>query len=252
MKLTARFLTMLTAFLLLSSLATTAQAQRGTRLNLRVSTYGCLAGDSKTTDLENVYVNTGWQALDTAMLEDITALNRVFGVNVPLYFLDDKSKNAFFVALKFPPLMQLDGMDPNLPVTGSVFMDATLLKSEFQEGGGSGMSIPAILGHEYAHAMQSANNFPLSGKWAELHADYLAGWFIALRGIFRLQDPNRAWISIASKGDYNFFEKGHHGSPQERAEAFAAGYLLLANGRQTSGVTAYSAGYQFVRAKGAR
>ena len=113
-------------------------------------------GPAELQSLTNVYVNTGWQALDAAMLEDITALNRVFGVNVPLYFLNDGSKNAFFVALKFPPLMQLDGMHPDSQVTGSVFVDATLLRNEFQEGGGSGMSIPAILGHEYAHAMQKA------------------------------------------------------------------------------------------------
>jgi hypothetical protein len=252
MKLRTRLLSIITTVVLLSVLAVTAQAQRGVRLNLRVHTYGCLAGTSETADLGDVFVNTGWQALDAAMLEDITALNRVYGVNVPLYFLNDGSKNAFFVALKFPSLMQADGVSPNTPVTGSVFFSAALLKDEFQEGKGSGMSIPAILGHEYAHAVQKANNFPYEGKWPELHADYLAGWFIALRGVFRLQDPNRAWVSISEKGDYNFFDKGHHGSPQERAEAFAAGYMLLAQGRQTSGISAYNFGLQFVKAKGAR
>lgn len=232
--------------------AGTAKAQSGVRLNVTVPTYGCLAGTSETAELGDVYVNTGWQALDNAMLDDITALNRVYGVNVPLYFLDDGSKNAFFVPLKFPSLMRQDGMNPETPVSGSVFFGVTLLKQEFKEGNGNGMSIPAILGHEYAHAMQRANDFPYDGKWRELHADFMAGWFIALRGIFRLQDPNRAWASISEKGDYNFFDKGHHGSPQERAEAFATGYLLLAQGRQTSGVSAYNVGLQFVRARGAR
>jgi hypothetical protein len=251
MNLRTRLLPATTALVFLSLLAVTAQAQRGMRLDLRVRTYGCLAGNSAEADLTNVYVNTGWQALDAAMLEDVTALDRVYGVNVPLYFLNDGSKNAFFAAVKVPSLMQLDGADPNMPVTGSVFFDAILLKDEFQKGSGSGMSIPAILAHEFAHAMQNANNFPYPGKWAELHADYMAGWFVALRGRYRTQDPNRAWASISEKGDYNFFDSGHHGTPQERAEAFAAGYWLYVRGGQTSGVSAYNAGLQFVSANGA-
>lgn len=250
MKFRSKLLPSLITLVLLSFLAVSVQAQKGVRLNLRVHTYGCLAGDSATTDLGDVYVNTGWQQLDYAMWEDIGALNRAYGVNVPLYFINDGSKNAFFAPVRIPSLLQLDGADPNMQVTGSVFFDATLMKNEFQEGKGSGMSIPAILGHEYAHAMQHANNFPYQGKWAELHADYMAGWFIALRGVFRPQDPNRAWVSISEKGDYDFFEKGHHGSPQERAEAFATGYYLF--GSQKSGFGAYQSGLQYVRNKGAR
>jgi hypothetical protein len=240
-----------TVLALLSLLATSAQAQEVT-LNVSVNTYGCMAGTKTTADIRKAYVITGWQVLDNAMLEDITALDRAYGVNVPLYFLNDGSKNAFFVPLKFPRLIEADGGDPGMSITGSVFVDATLLKSEFEESKGSGMSIPAILGHEYAHAMQYANSFPYEGKWAELHADYMAGWFIALRGIFRPQDPNRAWISISEKGDYNFFEKGHHGTPQERAEAFATGFNLLRSGGQTSAANVYNYGLQYVRGKGAR
>jgi hypothetical protein len=250
MKFKATLTSMITAFVLLPLLAICAQAQ--VTVNESAKTYGCLANGNSTASIKQAYVNTGWKELDDAMLEDIGALDKAFGVNVSVYFLNDGAENAFFTAQKFPALMRADGINPNTPVTGSMFIDAALLKKEFKETGGSGMSIPAIMAHEFAHGMQHSNNFPYSGKWQELHADFMAGWFIAVRGIFRPQNPNQAWISISEKGDYEFFDEGHHGTPQERAEAFATGFLLLSQGKVVSSANAYNLGIQYLRNKGAR
>ena len=132
-------------------------------------------------------------------------------------------------------------------MTGSVFISSGLLIKEYKETNGSLMSIPAILGHEFAHGMQSDNNFPYSGKWRELHADYLAGWFIGHRGRFRPQNAIQAILNFYNKGDYEFNSEDHHGTPQERAAAFNAGYTLNVQGNEDSGGDAYVAGLKYVK-----
>lgn len=226
---------------LLTLLGLTTHAQ-----TWRVETYGCLAGRSSTVNLpqNQVSVRTGVAALDDTIMEDLTALDTSFGVTVPVYFLKNQVANAFFTPAKFPELIQADGRDPAMQVTGSVFLSMALLDKEFRETNGSLMSIPAILGHEFAHAMQHSRQNPLQGKWRELHADMMAGWFIGLRGQFRPQNVQQAGLSLYRKGDYNFFDAGHHGTPEERAEAFAVGYWLHVNQGVTDASIAYTRGVE--------
>jgi hypothetical protein len=255
MKPTSRLLTTVATLVLLHVFAAAALARAGGGITVRqrITTYGCLAASSASTASRSmeVFVKTGWQTLDTSLYWDIGELNRQFGVSVPVYFIktSDDEKNAFFTGQKFPDLIRAEGADPSMSVTGSVFITSGLLKNEFRSGG---YAIPAILGHEYAHAMQYANRFAYSGKWQELHADYLAGWFTAHRQRHLPQDADQALKSFFDKGDFDFFEEGHHGTPQERANAFYAGYLLNMRAGVASGGIAYNNGINYVRASGGR
>jgi hypothetical protein len=219
-----------------------------------VPVYGCLAGRSATVNLteKRIFVRTGLPDLDAVIIDDLTELDAKFGVNVPVYFLNDELANAFFTPTKFPARILEDGGDPNMSVTGSVFFSIPLLMKEFRDTNGSLMSVPAILAHEFAHAMQFNNRFPYQGKWRELHADYMAGWFIAHRGRFRSQNAWQAMISFYQKGDTNFFDADHHGTPEERAAAFYSGFLLNIMRNESSGFNAYNAGLQYLMALGAR
>jgi hypothetical protein len=239
MKFRSRILATITAITLLHLLAICTQAQTWS-----VSVYGCLAGGSTTASVSpnQVAVRTGNQGLDHVMVEDITELDRQFGVSVPVYFLNSNVENAFFTPTKFPSLISADGGDPNMIVTGSMFVTSSLLISEYRATNGSLMSIPAIMGHEFAHAMQYKNGFPYRGRWRELHADYMAGWFIAHRGRFRPQNALQAFINFYNKGDSDFYSEDHHGTPQERGSAFYAGYMLNVARNEASAINAYNAG----------
>jgi hypothetical protein len=109
--------------------------------------------------------------------------------------------------------------------------------------------MPAIVAHEYAHIAQFKYKFPWTeGKWPELHADFLAGWFIAHRERFPL--PNDAYQAAASlyyKGDYDFNDRDHHGTPEERLKAFRAGYEFNLRSNVPSGALAYQAGINYIR-----
>jgi hypothetical protein len=225
-----------------------AQAQTeadGTIDRSTIETYGCLSGATKgSSKTDKVYVKTGWKTLDDSLIKDITELDTKFGVNVQVYFVKADEDNAFFTAKKFPDLMLKDNTDPNTNITGSVFIFSGLLTQEFQNGG---YAIPATLAHEFAHAAQYANNFPYSGKYPELHADYLAGWFTAHRGRTFPQDQNAALLSFYKRGDFAFFDKDHHGTPQERANAFIAGYNLNVKNSVSDGGIAYNSGLQYIK-----
>ena len=60
-------------------------------------------------------------------------------------------------------------------------------------------------------------------KLSELHADFLAGYYFSRTG-----RTERSLItfgeSLFSKGDYDYNDKQHHGTPQQRVAAMRAGY----------------------------
>ena len=63
-----------------------------------------------------------------------------------------------------------------------------------------------------------------AGKWRELFADFLSGFFTARRREARPQDAFQAFATFAATGDFHYTDEDHHGTPQERVAAFLAGY----------------------------
>jgi hypothetical protein len=96
-------------------------------------------------------------------------------------------------------------------------------------------SITAVLAHELGHIVQFERAMPAPSRNTELQADFLAGWYFS---VLADVDPNFASNSgfqdgvnaFFQRGDYMFNSPGHHGTPQQRAAAFVAGYNANANG----------------------
>lgn len=90
-----------------------------------------------------------------------------------------------------------------------------------------------ILAHEYAHLYQHNRgwwHFLMEGaktkRALELHADYLAGFYLAQRHTRLPQyNPNIVMTRWFDLGDYSFSALEHHGTPEQRAAALTAGYL---------------------------
>jgi hypothetical protein len=247
----SRFATAITLAGLLLALLTPANAQRQITLRQRIYTYGCISGSAPGSAGAKKYsVSTGNQFVDNAIRVDISELNRQFGVFVPVYFENTDVKNAYFTNQKFPELIQEDTGSSDANYTGSVFIAAGLWNDEYIKN--QGFALPAIMAHEFAHAMQYSRGFPYGGKWLELHADYMAGWFAGHRGRFAAQNDIGILQSFFNKGDYDFFSQRHHGTPQERANAFFEGFRLNRQFNAAFGGQAYDYGLQYVRALGAR
>ena len=229
MTFTARIFATIT--LIFTLLSATASAQS---YIWRPELYGCAVGSQTraVVDTRDYLVKTRDEAFDSAVEQEMTALNSLFGVNVAVYFPNDGLKDATFTHEKYPKLLERDDVPREMHpyITGSILISMGLLADEFRSYG-SFMSFPGILAHEYAHAMQYQNNFPYPrGLQREQHADFMAGWYIAYRCQCRVQDPRPALDSIARKGSAGYYNVGIHGTSQQRASAFMAGYYYFHQG----------------------
>lgn len=200
---------------------------------------------------------TGYPQLDQGIQMDILEIQNRFGVSAKMFLMKESGgPNAFALSTRHnarTEILQQFGIPGAASPDGVVVFGVDLMTSEFRSAFGSGYGIPAIIGHEYAHIMQFKNAIPLRGKWIELHADYMAGWFTAHRGRFdRIQNSQESAISFFNKGDYAFNSETHHGTPAERVGAFMAGFQLNMQQNQPDARAAYASGINYLRDQGAR
>ena len=84
-----------------------------------------------------------------------------------------------------------------------------------------------ILAHEYAHAAQTVGGFlPKNITAIELQADCMAGFYMgAMPDVtFDLQDIRQIAAIAYKVGDYEFNNRQHHGTPEQRARAVLRGF----------------------------
>ncbi len=146
-------------------------------------------------------------------------LRKGFRVNPDFsFFVDGNSPNA----LATPSVIRRTRPD------GTVLMGVKLFEQEFKENFNQiNSSVPAIAAHEFAHIVQFKNK--LQNKYPtpimELHADFLAGWFLAnWQRAGKLAIPGHMFKSLFGKGDYSFNSPNHHGTPKERVKSAMEGY----------------------------
>lgn len=89
----------------------------------------------------------------------------------------------------------------------------------------------AIVAHEFAHARQHAltgflSNLVWSQVFDELQADCVAGVYMRDATPIKLTDAmvEQTKAFMAKVGDYEFFNKDWHGTPQMRVIAYSLGY----------------------------
>lgn len=107
----------------------------------------------------------------------------------------------------------------------------------------------AAIAHEFAHALQHRNgmfDYWKDGKQPELHADFLAGYYIGKNGSI----SKDKLVSFADEffylGDFDFFESEHHGTPEERRCAFLEGYKIAVD-YDFNIFQAYNAGIDYIK-----
>ncbi len=196
---------------------------------------------------------TGNQSLDAGIQTDILELQKVFGVEAKLFLLKESTgPNAFAIGQAVPQVLNQFQIKPEQSRDGMVFFGMNLMQAEYKSEFGTGYAVPSIIAHEYAHIMQFKSRFSLGIKWQELHADYLAGWFTGHRRRHYPQNIDESIKSFFSKGDYDFNNSQHHGTPQERMSAFVAGLNLNLRSNVSSGTEAYNQGLKYLQQLGAK
>jgi hypothetical protein len=162
--------------------------------------------------------HSGDESADRAMAIERKLLLREYRLRPGFFFLSGKgSSNAF---------ADFETLEPD--TYGTVAFGIDLMKSEVRRSGGREytVSIPAIMGHEFAHLLQHKSGTVIGGLNNELQADYLAGWYIGRRSNVPMKESGLrdAVRSFFENGDYNFNDPLHHGTPEQRAAAVQEGY----------------------------
>lgn len=174
--------------------------------------------------------------LDQLTKQEIPRMEKLFDVNIEFrYGIEKGTGNAEFDPSACKPV----------DCHGVVTLGRVLI-TECQNKTFGNQRIIAVLAHEFGHAAQSKNYFPdLAGKWAELHADYLAGFYIGQRGLIEKSMLSSFTSEFYSRGDTDFYAPNHHGSPGERACAFLEGYKMAID-NEFNFIQAYNAGIDYL------
>jgi hypothetical protein len=177
--------------------------------------------------------STGIIALDSVIRKEYSKQCEFFQIyDVPLYFFQESKEepdgNAFFyprektMCLGLNLIINLYGKTQNFDL------------------------ISAVLAHEFGHVIQNTYNWKGGGKFPELHADFLAGFYIGKKNLFKSETNLNSFVNeFYSRGDTDFFSEKHHGSSSERGCAFLEGYMY-AQENNSNALDANQYGYDYI------
>lgn len=179
---------------------------------------GMVAPSSQTIELT---LSSGDAVTDQFLGAALLGLAETFKVHPGFGFYDNsRSPNA------------LAAPDAVMPGTfGTVIMGKRLFIEEMANND-AGMTVIAICAHEFGHIHQFQHGYheqlaqlDSTARPIELHADFLAGVFLATR---KKEHPDLDLFAVGETfnrlGDTDFRNPQHHGTAQERTAAITAGF----------------------------
>jgi hypothetical protein len=186
-----------------------------------------LGGDPLTFNFDinrDAYENgSGNKDFDRALAVTLTKLSDSFGILPGFAFFHEGSEGANAFASRSRRLGRADGS----VVFGKILLNLLMRSRDNPE-----LRVAAVCAHEFAHIMQFKLNLHdrLVGadrhvKRAELHADFMTGYFAGIRKKERPDFPAAVFaLTQFTYGDTNYNEPDHHGTPDERGQAVVGGF----------------------------
>ena len=194
---------------------------------------GCALNAGQFSGLENstrFYSRTGNQEIDQAFRAEVRLLESAFQVRPSFVFYDDNISPGAYASSN-----------------GIVAFGLNLVQNQFRQASlGGPLGIAAIMAHEYAHIAQFKSGTPSNTdriKYRELHADFMAGWYLAGRQSYLATDILDGLRTMHSLGDRQFYSLDHHGTHEERLIATLVGVTSSNNLNMRE---AYDRGFEYV------
>lgn len=177
---------------------------------------GCGINGKYLPQPEAFLTSSGDAELDQYIGSERSFLNRLFIVKPDLNFYDDGGSNY---AVTQPRRWQ-----------AQILIGTSLVRQEKRLNSRSQWQIAmiGILAHEWAHAYQYRSSMIEKTYMWETHADYLAGWYLAVRrALSRVAvDPAPFARSLYAKPSNNtgYHNPDDYGPPATRVRAMLAGF----------------------------
>ncbi|WP_262298584.1 hypothetical protein [Microvirga sesbaniae] len=193
---------------------------------------------SARDDARQGFSRSGDDALDQAFIAELKRIVSVLNINPGFQYIDEMNSYST--------------IEVYIPGTkGTVFFGVPLIKMLMMEPDG-GIAVAGIAAHECAHVLQYVIDIPsklrtTSGSVTllELHADFLAGYYIGRRNGDGSSSIIRLSSALYKFGDYDFKSPAHHGTPAKRSAAAEKGYAVAQNGGKLQ--DAIEAGMKYVK-----
>jgi hypothetical protein len=183
-------------------------------------TYSQCYNNNSAFDEDNFFKSYD-QKLDVSINSELNNLKKVFQVDVHFNYGIEKNMGG---NAEFNPHCFKESCENKC--NGTVILGLYCVKETILKKYGENIII-AILAHEFGHAIQSKNNMPeMDSKYPELHADFLAGFYIGQRGLIDKSLLESFSNEFYNRGDNFFYSSDHHGTPDERKCAFLEGYKI--------------------------
>lgn len=195
----------------------------------------CLNLNFKNLQNKGSYKSTGVDKLDKYLNEEKTYLESIFKVSVELKVLNDGNEPNAYASSESSNAFYFDG---------SVYLGYKLLADEIEDKSRGLDAVSGIMAHEFAHILQEKLSCTLDGKIRELHADFLAGYYMAKRGGYTADAVTAFGTSLYAKGDGELWEASHHGTPKQRITAMLGGFI--AADKVSTPKEAYEAGIELL------
>lgn len=195
-----------------------------------------------------IFESSGNPELDRAFGVMLVHLSHLFQVNPRFYFYDDgRELNAYATDEVY------DDTYPN----GTVFMGMNFMNHMLRESPYGDILLMAVCAHEFGHIVQYFTSglaprlraMHSTVKYMELHADFLAGFYVARRSsgyeTEQLRHLGEGW---EASGDTAFNDPNHHGTQAERIAAIEAGFTLAEGSASVTINDAIQSGLAYLRA----
>jgi hypothetical protein len=185
---------------------------------------------------------SGDDKFDAALIEELKVIEQIIpGINPGFQFV--KAHNAFTTAETIIRGTQ-----------GTVWIGIDFVRNLVDpnnSNGNGGIAVAGVLAHECAHVFQLASADLLkrlvkdknNAVLAELHADFLAGYYLARK---RNVTPELLTVMqrvFVYQGAYNRSDPNYHGTPGLRGAAMDTGYFAAQDGKDFAQASEIGARY---------
>ena len=118
---------------------------------------------------------------------------------------------------------------------------------------GSSLPLAGILAHEWAHQVQFANQWQVTGSATaapvELEADAFSGIYMGLVKAWAGSQLDAYFQTLFSLGDWNFNDPNHHGTPDQRVAAGMVGLNLASEIIQSGQTISFTDAHNIIAAE---
>lgn len=182
----------------------------------------CAAAASAISDQEKLLDTSGDKNLDRILAAEMIEQSRFFGMQPGFKLYSGGVENAVATTR-----VEVPG------TRGTIRYHLGMMQGQLKGSQWGGAVVAGIIAHEFTHIFQFYTEYAArlealhkTVKFQELHADYISAFYMAKKYVAEKVKLDEYFDAFYELGDYQFNDKDHHGTKEERYFAVKSGHNL--------------------------